>query len=146
MTTVTRTADRQAWVSRAIGVGIVYCVFGVMFGVMAGYAGGGRATVAWRFAAWVGSAIVFAALIIYEQFRVRVSSGGVAFHAATAAAIGGFGLAVTATLHRTWSSPSGAAMHLYALALVAWPLITGVPAFIVALVVSEGLARLSRRA
>jgi len=146
VTNTVPTADRRHWVLRAIVLGFVYCALGVIFGVMAGYAGGGRATVAWRLAAWVGSAIIYAAHIVYEQFRLRNSPGVVAFHAATAAAVGGFGLAVMAALHRASSSPSGASMHLYALALVAWPLITGLPAFIVALVLSEILARIPRRA
>jgi hypothetical protein len=143
VTNIIATTDRQHWVARAIVLGIVYCALGVIFARMAGYVGGGRATVAWRLAAWVGSAIIFAAHIVYEQFRLRNSTGVVAFHAATAAAVGAFGLAVMAAFHRAWSSPSGAPLHLYALALVAWPLITGLPAFVVALVVSAVLARLS---
>jgi hypothetical protein len=60
-------------------------------------------------------------------------------HASMAAALGAAGLAVAANLHE-----SRAASHyrpLMATALIAWPLLTAVPAFVVALMVAAGLNR-----
>src|SRR5207249_11455698 len=61
-----------------------------------------------------------------------------ASHAALAVALGAFLLAVAATVHAVMV-PSHAPYWRHLLALVAWPLLTGVPAFVVALVAAAGL-------
>ena len=58
------------------------------------------------------------------------------FHSALAVAFGAFGLAVAATAH---ARLGGGLNHRYGLALVLWPVITAVPAFVVALVLSAVL-------
>ena len=55
-----------------------------------------------------------------------------------------FGLAVAAVVHSLWAASGN--LHLLFVALVAWPVITALPAFLVALAASAVLARLSRRA
>ena len=120
-------------------VGVVYVVVGLVFGALAGAAGSQRLVVAWRLAAWATSAAAFAAHIWYEQIRLRHSPATTAFHVAVAVAIGGFGLAVSATIH---------AMRVHARfpasALLAWPIVTGLPAFVVAFVAAAVIAWLHR--
>jgi disulfide bond formation protein DsbB len=136
VTEVVETTDRRRWLLTAILLAVVYCAVGVVF----------QGQFAWRLAAWVVSAAAYVGHLAYEHGRLRNPPRIAALHAAASVALGAFGLAVAATLHRAFSAESGANMRLYALALVVWPLITGVPAFIVALVLSEVLARLPRRA
>jgi len=89
----------------------------------------------WRLAAWMASAAVYAAHIGYEHYRLDNSPRSTALHAALAVALGGFGLAVSASLH---------SRHPLVLALALWPIITGLPAFLVALAVGAVLARFAR--
>jgi hypothetical protein len=95
----------------------------------------------WRLAAWVVSAGAFAAHIWHEHRRLESSARITAFHASLAVALGALGLAVGASIHGlTASSP-----HRFpVLMLLVWPRITAVPAFVVALAVSAGLAWLRR--
>ena len=57
--------------------------------------------------------------------------------------MGAFGLAVAANIHSLRTGTGN--QRLLALALVIWPIIAAVPAFIVALVVTAGLARLRHK-
>jgi hypothetical protein len=54
--------------------------------------------------------------------------------------LGAFGLAAAANIHALIAGTGN--QRLLALALVIWPIITGVPAFIVALAAAAGLARI----
>ena len=56
-----------------------------------------------------------------------------------AVALGGFGLAAAANIHAVGQGTGN--QRLLALALVIWPILTGVPAFLVALVAAAVLAR-----
>ena len=58
-------------------------------------------------------------------------------HASVAVAVGAFALALVANIHDLGSATGYRPRML--IALVAWPLLTAVPAFIVALVVAAGL-------
>src|SRR2546422_8055795 len=91
----------------------------------------------WRLSAFVISAVVFAAHIAYEYFRLRNTARRTAWHASGAVAFGAFALALAANIHDLGSA-SGYRPRML-IALVAWPLLTAVPAFIVALVVAAGL-------
>jgi hypothetical protein len=57
-------------------------------------------------------------------------------------AVGAFGLALAATIHSLLVVSTGHHRRLLLAALVLWPIIAGLPAFLVALAVSELLARL----
>ncbi len=97
--------------------------------------------VAWRWAAWAGSGIAFAAHIVFEQVRLRSSTTSTALRVSLAAALGAFGLAVAANIHaRLVAQNQHAVMLLLSLAI--WPLMTALPAFLVALVLALLLARL----
>jgi hypothetical protein len=124
---------RKQWIW-LIGVGIIYAVIGVGFGEIAKHvpANQGRA---WRLGAWVASALVYAVHVGYEQFRLKQRSLDVALHIAIAVGVGGFLLAVSAFVHALTVGTT-APLRLYGIALVAWPLLTAVPAFIVTLIAS----------
>ena len=97
----------------------------------------------WRLVAWLICAVAFAIHIFLEYFRFRNLPGRTALHVAIAVALGAFGLAAAANIH-SLSSGTGD-QRLLVLALVLWPLITGVPAFVVAFVVATVLAKLKLR-
>ena len=92
------------------------------------------------------SAVAYAAHIGYEHFRIRSSPRSTALHVAFGAAVGAFGLAVAAIVHSllTGTGTGTGNLRLLRIALLIWPLITGVPAFVVALVLSAVLARVPR--
>ena len=110
-------------------MGAVYALAGLGFGALPARA--------WRLAAWLVSAVVFTAHIWYEHRRQQTSVPFTAWRAALAAACGAFGLALGAVIHAV-----SASQHFPAIMLLIWPLMTAVPAFVVALVVTAGLARL----
>jgi len=133
----------QRWLRAVLLLGVLYLVVGVTFATLAGRSGSRQMRVAWRLAAWVVSAAAFAAHIGYEHVRLRHSPRRTAVHAAMAVALGAFALAVAANVHG-----HAAASHNQrglALALVAWPALCGLPAFVVALAAGSGLALIRRR-
>jgi hypothetical protein len=123
----------------AILAGVTYLVLGLVSAMLAGGADSIEMRNFWRRAAWVVSAVVFAGHLAFEQFTLRNSTRTSALHVAAAVALGSFGLAVAANLH---PQPSTRQQLLVALSLVAWPAITAIPAFIVALVAGKVLAQL----
>lgn len=131
------------WVGAALLVGAIYLAAGVGFGALAARAPSHALVVAWRLAAWVASALAFAAHIGYEQLRLRRSPSTTALHVAFATAVGACALAVAAMIHVV-SSGTGNPGRI-AIALVAWPAITAVPAFLVALAVAAVMSRLRPR-
>lgn len=128
------TLGRQSRFGTTIVIGVLYCVIGIVFALPSSQVR------VWRLAAWVVSAAVFAAHIGYEQFRLGNSPNATALHTAMAVAVGAFGLAVAANFHEVWVASSY--RHSLAFALVAWPALTAVPAFVVALVAAAALARI----
>jgi len=122
-------------------VAIAYVAIGVVFAALARSAGGEQVRL-WRLAAWVASAAVAAAQIGYEHYRLGSSPRPTALHAAGAVALGAFGLALAANIH--WLLAAARGQRAPLLALVAWPAITAVPAFLGALAVAAVLNRLSR--
>ena len=95
---------------------------------------------AWRLVAWLTSAVAFAAHIWYEHVRWQNSRVKIALHVALAAALGAFGLAVAANVHA--QSVATANHRALAIALAVWPAMTALPAFLVALAIGAGLARI----
>lgn len=120
-----------------------YVAFGVIFGWLAGAAATHQGLVLWRLAAWVASGVVYAAHIGYLRLRVGRSTASSAWQAALAAVIGAFGLALVGPVRVALSG--GHHGWAWLLALVLWPLITGVPAFLVGYATAALLARLARR-
>jgi hypothetical protein len=129
-------SGRLWWFQTALCIGIMYLVVGLASGTLANRASSTQMRVRWRLAAWLTSAAVFAAHVAYERLRLRSSSGSASFHTSLAVAFAAFMLAVAATVR---AGSGGGADHRYALALVAWPAVTAVPAFVVALALSAAL-------
>ena len=121
---------RASFVSCRFGtvllIGLLYAVIGVVFALPSS-----RVQI-WRLAAWLISAVLYAGHIGYESFRLRNAARFTALHVSSAVAIGGFALAVAATVHSFFVAPNYHRSR-FMVALVVWPLLTGIPAFFVAL-------------
>ena len=125
---------RKSWFGIAVLVGVLYGAVGVILALPSDHAR------LWRLAAWAISGTIYCLQIGYEHFKLRNRFLATSFHVAVAAAIGGCALAVAAVIHSLLILPPYPRSRLY-VALVAWPLLTGIPAFLVALV-ATGLLRL----
>jgi hypothetical protein len=134
---------KSAAVRAVLYLGVVYLAAGMLFGTLAGQAASTQVRVAWRWAAWVVSAIAFGAHIVYEQVRLRSSPRIAALHVSAAAGLGAFGLAVAANVHAHPVSPYQHSL-LLVLSLAIWPVMTALPAFVVALVAAILFARARR--
>ena len=130
-------SGRRPWLRAMVILGVVYAFVGIVFAVPAGH------VKAWRLAAWVVSAVAYGAHICYERFRLRNSPRLAALHVALAVALGAFGLAVGANIHSLSVGSTNEHRRLLLLALGLWPIITAMPAFLVALGASWILARAS---
>ena len=126
--------SRKPWLACVIVVGVLYGLIGIVFA----YPSNQRF---WRLAAWAVSGVTYVSQIAYEQLQLRQSPVTTSLHAALAAALGGFFLAAGAMAHAA-TTPTHAPYWQYIVAFVAWPIITGVPAFLVALVLTFLLARI----
>jgi len=131
---------KTAAVRAVLILGILYAAVGIVFGLLAGRAASHQGLVAWRWAAWVVSAIAFGAHVVYEQLRLRASPRITAFHVACACGLGALGLAAAANVHGLTVSPYRPSL-LIVLSLAIWPIITALPAFVVALVAASLFAR-----
>lgn len=121
--------------------GLAYLVIGVVFAALP--ATTHQTVVLWRLAAWAVSGVVYATQIGHLRVRMGRSVLFTAGQAALAAAIGAFGLAVVGPARAVLVEGRGGSLWL--LALVLWPLITAVPAFVVALGVAAALSRWAPR-
>ena len=128
---------RRSWLGVALLVGAAYFLVGRAFAAPATHVH------AWRLAAWLVSAAIFAAHVGYEHLRLGSVPRRLALHTALAAAMGALALAVAGAIH---SLGAGSGLRpAWLLAFVAWPLVTGVPAFLVALGAAMALPRGNRR-
>ena len=125
------------WFAWTLLAGALYLIIGVGFAQLSV-----PSVFFWRLAAWMASAVVYAAHIGYEHFRIRSTPHSTALHVAIGAAIGAFGLAAAAIVHSLLTGTGN--LRLLRIALLVWPLITGVPAYVVALVLTAVLARVPR--
>ena len=130
-------SDRKRWFRAVVLLAGVYFVIAIAFGTFAGWAVSNSVRETWNRLAFLASGIAFAVHIGYEHLRLGNSSRITASHASIAVALGAFALALKANIHDL-ASASGYRPRML-IALVAWPLLTGVPAFIVALVLAAAL-------
>lgn len=130
---------RARWIRAVLLVGAAYALVGIVFALPASHAR------FWRLSAWVVSAVVFAAHMVYEHFRLKVAPRPAAFHVALAVVLGSFGLALGANVHAVFVGTGGQHRRLLLLALAIWPVLTGLPALVVAWVVLALGARFGRR-
>jgi hypothetical protein len=134
----------QPWLRLAALVALAYPVVGISFAALGNLASSHRAVVAWRFAAWLVSGAAFLFHLAYEHARSRSSPLRAASRVAAAVAVGAFALAVWVLVHRTWAG-TGVPSPRAPWALVVFPAVTGVPAFLVALVAVSVFVRLRPR-
>ena len=123
--------------SAAVLFGVAYLVVGVAF---PNPPGSSARQFIWRLAAWVTCAIAFGMHIGLEHFRLRNSPHRIAIHVSLAVALGACGLAAAANIHARTAHTGN--QRLLALALLIWPIMTGVPAFLVALGATAVLSRM----
>lgn len=131
---------RSIWTIAAAGV--AYAVFGLVFGNLSGAAASADARVAWRWVAWVVSAIVFGGHILLELLGQHRNRRITALCAASGAALGAFGLAVAANIH---AASVGQRPATLIWSLLLWPALIAVPAFVAAVITADLLTR-GRRA
>jgi hypothetical protein len=120
-------------------VGVTYLTVGIIFATLAGWAASHQIRAAWRLAAWLISAVVFGVHVGYEQLQLRSAPRTTALHASLAVALGAGALAVAAIVHG-----HGVAGYARYLAFLVWPVLSGLPAFVVALTAATVLARARR--
>ena len=118
------------WPVATILAGMSYGFIGIVFAISSFHVR------AWRMAAWIISGAIYVTHIAYERYGLHNSRLATALHASIAVALGAFLLAVGATVHAAMV-PAHAPYWQYAVAFVMWPLITAVPAFLVALVLGS---------
>jgi hypothetical protein len=118
---------KLSWPVATIVAGVSYGFIGIVFAIPSFHVR------AWRLAAWIISGAIFITHIACDRYGLHNSRLATALHASIAVALGAFFLAVGATVHAAMV-PSHAPYWQYAVAFVMWPLITAVPAFLVALV------------
>ncbi|MDQ6892624.1 MAG: hypothetical protein M3167_08080 [Acidobacteriota bacterium] len=125
-----------------IFAGAAYAVIGVGFAALGNEVDTSHVRF-WRLAAWGASAAVGAAHIAYEHHRVGSPPRRAAVHAASGVALGAFGLAVAANVH--WMLLGAPGQRAPLLALPLWPVISAIPAFLLAFAAAAVLARVSPR-
>ena len=109
---------------------IAYVAAGIGPAVLAGTASSPVGVKAWRLTSWLLSLFIFVVHFFIE--RNRPARRRVAAWVAAGVALGAFGVAALGPLRAHWAEPSR--IKLVMLSLVAWPLVTGIPALIVALI------------
>lgn len=128
--------SRQVWVRAVALLGIGYALVGIVFALPTTH------MQAWRRAAWVVCAIGYAAHIAYERFALKSPARVAALHVGLAVALGAFGLAAAANIHSLAGGSGTRLRPLLLMSLAIWPVITALPAFLLALGIGAVLARL----
>lgn len=129
---------RQIRVWTVLLAGAAYVIVGTATAALAGMASSPTGVKTWRLAAWLLSLGIFGTHIAVERRR-QLRAVSVATSVALAVALGAFVVAALGPFRAHWGDPSR--LRLAMLSLVAWPLLTGIPAFGVALVVGVVLDR-----
>jgi len=140
---MTSTRANRRWLPLALLIAAVYPFVGITFAVLDSQSGPAQIRI-WRLAAWLVSAAAAGVHLVYELFRLRNPPLRAAVHVSLAVALGAFALAVWVNLHGLWVASSHPS-RFAPLALVLFPLVTGIPAFLAALAAGAVLARLRKR-
>src|ERR1700741_3980060 len=132
-------SNRRRWFPMVVLLGAVYFLFGVAFAALAGWSGSDAIRATWNRLGFLASAVAFAFHLGYEHFRFRNSALITALHVPAAVGLGAFALAVRVNVNgfRMGAGNQG----LRAFALVAWPAITAILAFLVAIIAAALLKK-----
>jgi len=117
---------RRLWI--ALAVGASYALVGLAASAMSGRASSPPGRTAWRLAAWAASVGAFLVQVVVGRARLRIPARSAAADAALAAALGALVLAAVAIAR---SIAHGALGPRLALALVLWPVLVAIPAFVI---------------
>lgn len=131
----TRVAEAKAETGRpsllpVVAAALAYLVIGVVTAYLAGVATSIPVRTAWRLIAWGLSLVVFVVHLLRERRRAPGTAFTAALRSAAGVALGAFAVAAAGPMRAHWGQ---ADQWRAALALVLWPLLTGVPAFLAAL-------------
>ena len=121
---------RRPWLLPAALLAAFYATVGITFAFPVTHVRG------WRVAAWIVSGLAYVAHLLYERYGLRSSTRVAALHVAIAAALGALGLAIGALVNSLATGRPPEHQRLLLAALALWPLITGIPAFVVGLAAS----------
>lgn len=133
--------DSRARTATVLLAGVAYVIAGAGTATLSRVASSPASARSWRLAAWLLSLAIFVTHFIIERKR-RSQPSSVAARVAIAVAIGAFGVAMLGPVRAHWGEAGR--LKLTLLSIVAWPVITGVPAFVVALIGGLALDRLRR--
>lgn len=123
-----------------IAVGIAYAAVGFVTGELAHSAESPQWRNLWRLSAWPLSLVVFAVHFLYERARAADPVVHRAVRVGVAAGLGGLFLALVGPVRSHWGAPDFGRAAV--LSLVLWPLLTGIPAFLLAWFAGNLLAKL----
>jgi hypothetical protein len=133
-------SNPKPWVRATVLLGLLYALVGITFAVPDTHVR------FWRLAAWAVCGVAYLGHVAYEHFHLGQTPRSAAVHLAAAAALGAWGLAVGANINSLSTASSAQAQRLLLIALVVWPLIVAIPAFLVSLGITTILARSPWRA
>ena len=129
--------SRHVWIRAAILTGVIYLIIGRVFSI------NHELLRQWRLAAWVLSAVAYGVHLWYEHTWLRSTARAAAGHVALGVALGAFGIAVAGMIH---SLNTGVGLRAtWIIALLAFPALTALPAYIVALGVGAMLPRQNKK-
>ena len=129
--------SHRQWLRAAAVTGLAYVLIGLVTAALSRTASSPQVRTVWRLAAWGTSAAAFVMHIRYEVRR-RTPVSRAALHAAVAVALATFALAAIAVIRQLMTSSLRPSMVL---AFAIWPILTGIPAFLVAWGVGAVLER-----
>jgi hypothetical protein len=130
---------RSTWLRSVLLIAVVYVVVGIVTAQLAASASSIQVRNFWRLTAWALSLLVFLGHVAQERLRAGSTAMKAALHAAGAVALGAFVLAAVGPVRGYWDAPNFWGVAVLSLAL--WPILTGIPAFLVALVAGSILGR-----
>jgi hypothetical protein len=136
------TSASRSWFSVSLFIALLYVIIGLVTIALSRVAPRGGILVVIRGASWLTSALVFVVHIAYES-RFQSSASRTAAHTAIAVAIATEVLALIATGRL---AVGGSVRPAMLVALVVWPLLTGIVSFLVASVLAVIFRRLQAKA
>lgn len=126
------------WFRAVIPFGVAYAVVGIGAAALAGSAASVQARNMWRFAAWGVSLLLFGSQVVAERLRFNNSTLRSALHASAAVALAALALAAAGPVRFHWGTDT---QQRALMSLLLWPVLTGVPSFLVALGAGAMLGR-----
>jgi hypothetical protein len=136
--------SRSSGLRDVVAASLAYVMVGIITAGLAGAAASLAATKAWRLAGWALSLAVFMVHVVASRHRQPGSPLGAAARVAIAVAVAALVLAIVGPVRGHWGEPAIGRVAL--LSVVLWPLMTGIPAFGVAVAVGHVIDRIGRRA